>query len=257
MLPMLKNFVKIAQPIKKALTDLNLIELWNEDYVSKASNILKTLEPIQLTIESLSRKDATLLSAEGALKFLFQELEQNESELSQEMLERIKFEIDIRRNSVLVGLLKYLTNPQQVPEDNDIFFTNPPKTKMLSLAKQLLSRLFEKNTEEISSNKTQTVNSDDIRERLKNAINAETTPASSSIEAIKTIDKEFKLFETTKKPTENIKLLQAALLTIKPTSTQNERNFSVAADFVTKKRNRLSDSIVDILCFLKNYFRKK
>ena len=43
---------------------------------------------------------------------------------------------------------------------------------------------------------------------------------------------------------------------MKPTSTQNERNFSTVTDFVTKKRSRLADATLDALCFLKTILKQ-
>ena len=43
-------------------------------------------------------------------------------------------------------------------------------------------------------------------------------------------------------------------LSVQPTSTQSERNFSLAGGVVTKTRTSLGDKEVDKLCFLKSYF---
>ena len=41
---------------------------------------------------------------------------------------------------------------------------------------------------------------------------------------------------------------------VQPTSTQSERNFSIAGGIVTKTRTNLADETVDMFCFLKSYF---
>ena len=43
-------------------------------------------------------------------------------------------------------------------------------------------------------------------------------------------------------------------LSVQPTSTQSERNFSLAGGVFTKTRTSLGDKEVDKLCFLKSYF---
>lgn len=68
--------------------------------------------------------------------------------------------------------------------------------------------------------------------------------------------KEINIYETTGNLTSNLEMLKSALNTIKPTSTQNERNFSVSNNFASKIRGRLSDKAIDCLCFLKYYFIK-
>lgn len=64
----------------------------------------------------------------------------------------------------------------------------------------------------------------------------------------------FQLFEVSKQRTSNLELLYKALLTVKPTSTDSERVFSIAGNFVTKTRNRLSDKSLHAIVFLKARF---
>lgn len=54
--------------------------------------------------------------------------------------------------------------------------------------------------------------------------------------------------------TENVELLFNALLTVRPTSVESERVFSVTGQFVNKIRNRLSDESINALSVLQNYF---
>jgi hypothetical protein len=68
------------------------------------------------------------------------------------------------------------------------------------------------------------------------------------------IKKEFQLFESTGKRTPNLENLYKAVMTVKPTSTENERVFSLSGNIVTKIRNRLSDEAINALLFLKAYF---
>jgi uncharacterized protein (UPF0262 family) len=65
---------------------------------------------------------------------------------------------------------------------------------------------------------------------------------------------EFKVLENQKKRTANLEHLYQALLTIKPSSVEAERIFSIAGNFATKIRSRLSDRSLCALVFLKKYF---
>lgn len=67
----------------------------------------------------------------------------------------------------------------------------------------------------------------------------------------------FQLFELTKKRTQNLELLYKVLLSVKPTSTDSERVFSTAGNFVTKSRNRLSDYSLHAVVFLKALFSQE
>ena len=96
-----------------------------------------------------------------------------------------------------------------------------------------------------------------LEERLAVYIRKSTESKTVLTKDIGSISKEINLFEITGQITPLLKRLQNALLTIRPTSTQNERNFSTASNIVSKKRTRLSDHSIDTLCFLKFYFQNK
>ena len=62
------------------------------------------------------------------------------------------------------------------------------------------------------------------------------------------------LFESnpTDRP-ERLQKLYNALLTVKPTSVEPERAFSIMNYFCTKLRNRMHDSVLDALVFVRQY----
>ena len=66
---------------------------------------------------------------------------------------------------------------------------------------------------------------------------------------------DFKMFEATRKRTEKLELLYRALLTIKPTSVESERAFSLGGSFATKVRSRLHPKTLSALVSLKAYFK--
>ena len=55
------------------------------------------------------------------------------------------------------------------------------------------------------------------------------------------------------------KMLDDALKNIAPTSiaTASEQTFSIATDFIPKKRSKLSDKAIDDLIFEKGYFQNE
>ena len=70
------------------------------------------------------------------------------------------------------------------------------------------------------------------------------------------VQKEMMLYEITKTRPNNLEKLYAALTTIKPTSVEAERAFSVLGYFGSKIRNRLNDDTIDALLFLRHYYSK-
>lgn len=87
-----------------ALTDVNLDNLWNDEYIKIAEILWATLDPIRITVENLSREDSALYTAEGALKFLFTNLEKVNNELTNVILVSVKEKILKRRDDNCISL---------------------------------------------------------------------------------------------------------------------------------------------------------
>ena len=77
--------------------------------------LVQVLSPIKTVVESMCRADADLLEAEVAIKELFKELESNGSPLALKILDLLKIEIGKRWHRKIVGLLKYLHDPEKYP----------------------------------------------------------------------------------------------------------------------------------------------
>ena len=70
------------------------------------------------------------------------------------------------------------------------------------------------------------------------------------------VQKKMMLYEITKRRTNSLGKLYAALKTIKPTSVEAERAFSALGYFVSKIRNCLNDDTINTLLFLRHYYSK-
>ena len=71
MYKMLDRFSKIHPQILCALIDLNLSHLLPPGDLEKLNEALNVLQPINLVVEALSKKDANLLTSEEVFQFLF------------------------------------------------------------------------------------------------------------------------------------------------------------------------------------------
>lgn len=151
-----------------------------------------------------------------------------------------------------------------------------PSNSALKFASSLLKRLFgvevennqqsedarcargetsRGNNSSNSDNSHQTMSlSEELRHRLINENFSSSTQSSQQVNFDKLKD-EFKIYKSTGNPTKNISSLIMALDTIKPTSTESKRTFSVAGNFCTKIRSRLSDKSLSALVFLKYHFK--
>ena len=81
------------------------------DEFKLAESIANTLIPVKLAVDALCRRDCTLISAEGALLFLFEQLSKQNTMISMKMLETLKTRLSLRHTKVPVSLLMYLHNP--------------------------------------------------------------------------------------------------------------------------------------------------
>ena len=166
--------------------------------------------------------------------------------------------------------MKFLNNPFVYEENmDDDFFKMSSKSIITKLAREVLMRLFKKNrieemdenvdivdtSDNIDENAHDTVDDNVLRKRLQNTVNQVLSSKSESgNDDYRCLLREINLSEATGKLTKNLECLFSALKTIRPTSTQNERNFSISNNFCTKIRSRLLDEHLNQLCFLKNIF---
>ena len=109
----LESGLKIREVLDKFL-EHSTLKLSPEDW-NAIEGLVQVLSPIKTVVESICRRDADLLEAEVAFKYLFKELKSNGSTLAMKMLSQLKIEIGKRWNSEIVGLLKYLTDHEKYP----------------------------------------------------------------------------------------------------------------------------------------------
>ena len=89
MFDMIERFL-FKKCIMKALLDLSIAHDISETEFLFLGKLKCALEPIKLAVEALCRQDATLLTAEGIIRFLFAELKNLRSALAKDLLCAIK-----------------------------------------------------------------------------------------------------------------------------------------------------------------------
>ena len=129
LLAMIQQFLKINEQIGVVLADISPSLICTEQELDILTDIIDALEPVKLTAEALCRKNATLLTAEGIFKFLINKLNQKKSSLCIRMKDAVLKRFTERRQSNLVSLYKYLSNPDCLHkiEEHEIF-NMPSKT---------------------------------------------------------------------------------------------------------------------------------
>lgn len=271
---MAERFLKLKNCVKKALIDLNMLDKWNEDNLLLLQSIVGLLQPVQIAVEALGRQNASLLTAEAIIDVLLKKIQSTATNnLAKRFFETLKARLEERRPQRVVCLLKYLHTGHHTThsQNTDFFTSNISKTALIGFSEELYCRLFENipciRTPDVEimgaepcARSCQVHNDPDesflneMEKAIKNI--QENVPETLEKTTRVTLKKEFQLFEATGKRTENLELIYKALKTIKPTSVENERVFSLSGGLITKIRNRLSDKAVDALIFLKAYFIK-
>lgn len=255
MVGMIQSFLKIKNAIKKTLIDIDCGHLWKEEHVPTLNKLIEVLNPIKDAVEALSRRDSNLLVADAIINALYEQLLSINTSLSQQMVSTIKEKINERRNLKILYTINYLKSAGSYTVNSDI-----SKMSLKIYAESLYKRLFNNLTEEESTDcceeeSTLLETSECFKTKLQNAIdNAKADPIKAKANSGNIFKKELSLFEATNIRTRNLNNLYNALLTIKPTSVESERVFSVAGNFATRNRNRMSSELLNSLTILKSYF---
>jgi hypothetical protein len=110
---MIERFLRIYESIKAALIDLNLNhQILNETELEMLKELMATLRPVRMAVEKLSSRDANLITSEGILQFVLEELKSNNfnGNINKEVYNALTQRISQRRNEEIVSAMKYLRN---------------------------------------------------------------------------------------------------------------------------------------------------
>ena len=218
------------------------------------------MEAAKLATEELSYKSNNLIVAEGTISFLLEELLSQGTPLAKKFYNSIRERINSRRNGTLINLLLYLKNPNYLVSDKH--FNVPNKNEIQKLGINILKKHFSKNPNNNSNDTSPSTSSYEsshlqqtsIRDRLKASLSQYASSDSNEQTEPENFKREFAWFERNKVRSPILNQLYGALLTIQPTSTQSERNFSVSNNILTKQRKRLLNKNLNAIVFVKSYF---
>ena len=158
----------------------------------------------------------------------------------------------------MVNLLKYLRNPEHISGTDPITGHKISKNAILNKANELCQRLIPKEIQNIEETVAEPVDAAvpmSMEEKLNKAI-AEATAEQDEHLLPTSLAQDFKMYEATKKRTEHLEILFQSLMSVKPTSVESERTFSIGGGFATKVRSRMSDETLSALVTLKTFFKK-
>ena len=212
---MIERFLKLKKCIEKALIDLDKQFSVSQGEYLLLDGIFLALQPMKLAIEALGRRDANLLTEDGILKFIFSQLDNNDSVLHLELKMSLEKRVRERIQNDIFGLLKYLHDPDSILEEN-LFFV-PQKSPIHKTIISLLCRLYPKLehydlNEELNSQQSQemelnnrsvpsVIECQKLSDQLEASIRMSTVPTKIDSNNFDSIRKEIRVFESTKKRT--------------------------------------------------------
>ena len=101
LIAMIERFIFLKKPVSKALIDISSAERIDLIDLEILENICICLKPIEMAVSALSRRDATLLSAEGIYRFLMVQFEKISSiSFSHELKSAVEFRLANEDNMV-------------------------------------------------------------------------------------------------------------------------------------------------------------
>lgn len=204
-----------------------------------------------------------MLEGELIIKTLVQEASKIKTQIAKNFHDTLVRKVNDRRNVVITSLSQYLLNRDFLGKSTVDSYPLELSTKKAAqqLLTKILKRLFKYDEEQTSGSDVEIVEELNVTttfgETLKQQIDNQWAYAISKEKPschMSGIQKDLRYFEQHQVRSPLIEKLFFALCSAQPTSTQTERNFSLAASFVSKLRTSLTDKNVDVLCFLKSFF---
>ena len=272
MFAMLQRFFKLKDCIKKALIDLKCtvsIEEWEWDRIH---DLVQVLEPIKLTVETLCRRDANLLTADTALNLTLSEILQANTPIGLELALALRKRIKERR-AIFSSALQFLYTGS-LGNDLDEVFEAPAKAKIISFLHDLILRLHPGTETNLETNEDKVVELEagpsrpkkrkesEFQKKMKDALEkipdrAHKSKTRTEVKTLKsTLNTEIKMFEGGGTKGLHLQLAYDHLLSVPPTSVESERVFSSSGYFCSKIRSSLEDNTLDCLSLLRSHFQK-
>ena len=131
MATMLKRFIKLKTCIQKSLLDLKSDINFTDEEFNLIQDLQMSLDIVKAAVEALCRRDATLITADTALKLMVESLEKKEGNLTKSVSEALKKRVKERRLHCVAETMLYLHNPYEFSTSpSDEVFYKPSKTEI-------------------------------------------------------------------------------------------------------------------------------
>ena len=130
---MLTRYIKLRSCIVKTMIDIGCVSIVSDDDFQMCKHLVEALEPVKLATLGICQNDANLISADAALVFLLNELQNMaNNKFAQNLHTAVIERVRERRNEEIIWLMKYLLNPENIQKEDQISGKkNPSKIKHL------------------------------------------------------------------------------------------------------------------------------
>ena len=142
MYQMLKRFYEVRKSVENALVDMNeRFDFSLEDFETM-KDIIDALEPLNLLVLNLCKRDSTLVTAERHIELTMDTLNALGSNIAKLIHESFVERILKRQNTDMIHLIEYLTKPSFLDWKTDSFGEKIDGKSIKAKAIALIKRLF-------------------------------------------------------------------------------------------------------------------
>ena len=260
---MIERYLVLAPHVHKLmLKEFNEPDLvLSKTEMTLLQNAFDALRAVKWASEMLCSQTVDLAGSDAIIRFLENRLTELSCPIADGLLESLQVRYHDRKNSQLLGVVKFLENPNQ-PKDVQKQYKLPSRTSVAEFLKEEHSRLYPdtpveepEETTEPSSSSPKKVTGDKNKKDLNKAFELflSSQKASTPTPAADVWSKKLELFSKSGERSPSLSQMYDALKTVPPTSVEAERVFSVTGQFYSEIRSRMSATTVDMLVFVK-YF---
>ncbi|GFV88213.1 putative AC9 transposase [Trichonephila clavipes] len=114
---MMERFLKLKNPIKKAMIDLSLQTIFSNREFDLISRTVSALLSIKLVVEALCRRDSNLLTANATVNSMLQSLKEQHRSL-EDLFTTLKNRTQ-ERHTEIENILRYLHNYNDFKNENE------------------------------------------------------------------------------------------------------------------------------------------
>lgn len=254
---MLERFYLLRNCLRYYLSTISSEYSFSQEEFALIKSITEALSSVAKCVKAICRTDCSSYEAHLAIEVVLDELAAQKTELSTDLASRIVNRVQ-DRISDFYYLQVYLEDKKLALKPKYFKMLNRQQCKGTAV---FILRHFEKSPAQPDDDAlpVQPIDSqgsassmDEFYQKMEAKKRKEPVPTVASKE--KALEAELSVYDKigTKGP-----LLQKILLvtrTVRPTTVECERAFSIAGAFCNKIRSRMSDETLNCLCFLKAYY---